>query len=138
MTRRKLIRTYQQLSKLANAHRGDEEAWRRFLRQTLTGNNKQLRYWLIGLTAKTATNLGYKVSDLPRVFEEVMDELANDSGCTRETALLLWGGAATLTIRGSQKSKVGKRLEKSIARAALTGSGPARGQGRFPPECRSR
>lgn len=121
VTRRNLINTYRELSELANSHPGDDEAWRNALRQAVEGKDKNLRYWLVGLTTKTATNLGYKVSDLPKVFEEVMDELAGevDMG-QRDTALLLWAGAATLTIRGSQKSKVGKRLEKSIARAALT------------------
>ncbi len=38
---------------------------------------------------------------------------------SRETALLMWCGAATLTIRGSAKAKAGKALELSIARAAL-------------------
>lgn len=132
ITRRTLISTYRELSKLANSHPGDDEAWRNALQQAIKGKDKNLRYWLVGLTTKTATNLGYKVSDLPDVFEEVMDELAGeDDAGQRETALLLWAGAATLTIRGSQKSRVGKRLEKSIARAALTVLGLSEKRGDF-------
>lgn len=44
---------------------------------------------------------------------------------------MLWAGAATLTVRGSQKSKVGKRLEKSIARAAITVIGLSEDKGDF-------
>ena len=121
VTRRKLIKTYRELTELANSEPNDETAWRRRVRKTVEGKDKQLRFWLVGLAAKTATNLGYKVSDLPRVFDEVMKELDEiDETSVRDTALLLWAGAATLTIRGSQKSTVGKKLEKSIARAALT------------------
>ena len=42
------------------------------------------------------------------------------AGGGRDTALLLWAGAATLTVRGSQKAKIGKVLERAIARTALT------------------
>ena len=50
---------------------------------------------------------------------------------TRDTALLLWCGAATLTIRGSQKAKIGVALEKTIARAALTIIGLSEENGQF-------
>lgn len=131
VTRRKLISTYRELANLANAHADDDEAWRNSLRKAMKGEDRKLRYWLIGLTAKTATNLGYKIRDLPIVFDEVMDEIAEEDGRQRDTALLLWAGAATLTIRGSQKSTVGKRLEKSIAKAALTVIGLREDRGDF-------
>lgn len=46
-------------------------------------------------------------------------------------ALLLWCGTATLTIRGSHKSRIGKSLERSIARAVLTGIDLNEGDGDF-------
>ncbi len=82
-----------------------------------------MRQWLIGLTKKTATNLGIPVRDYPSVFDDMMTdiEVATSSQTEqREMALLLWCGTATLTIRGSQKSKIGKSLERAIARAALS------------------
>ena len=132
VTRRKLVKTYRELTELANSHPEDEGKWREKLRNKIEGKDKELRYWLVGLAQKTAKNLDYKVGDLPTVFDEVMKELDETSdGSVRDTALLLWAGAATLTIRGSQKSKIGKILEKSISRAALTILGLDEKQGDF-------
>ena len=138
VTRRKLIGTYKQLTELANQHSENEEEWKESIRELLRekGKGKQeqdLRRWLIGLTKKTADNLGVKAGDYLFVFEQM---LADVQRCpsdikTRDAALLLWAGAATLTIRGSQKSKVGKALEKSIARAALTIIGLREAEGQF-------
>ena len=121
ITRQKLLETYQELTKIANENPDNDEMWKRNLRETIqSGKDKELRYWLIGLTAKTATNLNLKTTELPGFFDETMKELTNEyKEETRDTALLLWAGAATLTIRGSQKSKIGKLLEKSIAKSAL-------------------
>lgn len=134
VTRRKLIAAYRELTELANIHPGDDKAWKEELRQKIqnggnSAENRKLRHWLVGLTFKTAQNLGLKVNDLPGVFNRVMDEI--DDGTQRDTALLLWAGAATLAIRGSQKSKIGKRLEKSVARAALTVIGLSQERGEF-------
>ena len=49
----------------------------------------------------------------------------------RDTALLIWAGAATLTVRGSQKAKIGKMLEKGVIRAALTLIGLDESKGDF-------
>ncbi|MCY4304242.1 MAG: CfrBI family restriction endonuclease, partial [Aestuariivita sp.] len=49
----------------------------------------------------------------------------------RDTALLIWAGAATLTVRGSQKAKIGKMLEKGVVRAALTIIGLDEAKGDF-------
>ncbi len=49
-----------------------------------------------------------------------LEEVTDTDSELRETALLFWCGAATLTIRGSHKAKIGKSLEKAIARAVLT------------------
>lgn len=118
VTRRKLIKEYRKLVELSKSSPDDDEGWKRNIREAIAERgNKNLRYWLVGLTAKTATNLGLGIDNLPEVFDLVMSELENfpeDIG-HRDTALLLWAGAATLTIRGSQKSKIGKRLEKAIA-----------------------
>ena len=125
VTRRKLIKTYRELAELARQHPHDDEEWKQSIRAMLregTPEERNLRHWLLGLTKKTADNLGVKTEDYPTVFDQMIadiEEYPSDIK-TRDTALLLWAGAATLTIRGSQKAKIGIVLEKSITRAALT------------------
>ena len=124
-TRRTLIETYRELAKLAKIYPKDDEKWRAQLRKMVeTGNmeDRRMRQWLIGLTKKTATNLGIQESDYPSVFDDVMSsiEKASRPQEKREMALLLWCGTATLTIRGSRKAKIGKLLERAVAGAALT------------------
>lgn len=126
ITRAKLISTYAELSKLAHSHAGDDAAWRAELEAMLADpQTGPLRQWLLGLTKKTAQNLEVKVSDYPRVFDQVMSELEDcPPGLeTRGAALLLWSGAATLTIRGSAKARIGKALERACTAATLTAIG---------------
>lgn len=129
-TRRNLLETYRELAELARQHPNDDDAWKTSIRKLVesgTPEDRRLRYWLIGLTKKTADNLGVKAGDYPSIFDQMMAEIAEFSRLegkeNREMALLLWCGTATLTIRGSRKSKIGKSLERSIARAALTAIG---------------
>ena len=125
-TRRTLIETYRELTDLARMYPEDNAEWKAHIRNLVrTGNleDQRMRQWLIGLAKKTATNLGIRVSDYPSVFDDVMADIeaaVEYDAERRELALLLWCGTATLTIRGSQKSKIGKSLEVAIARAALT------------------
>lgn len=125
-TRLELISTYRELASLARLHSHNLDVWKSHIRQLLTTGNKevqQMRQWLIGLTRKTATNLGLRTDDYVPFFEEMMADIESSVSSKseiRETALLLWCGAATLTIRGSHKARIGKILERSIARAALT------------------
>lgn len=136
-TRRTLIETYQELAKLARKHPKNNDAWKAHVRELVsTGNleDRRMRQWLIGLTKKTATNLGVQVADYPTVFDDVMADIEAAAESTtdhRELALLLWCGSATLTIRGSRKAKIGKSLEVSIARAALTSIGLREDRGDF-------
>lgn len=126
VTRRKLLKQYGILKELAHMHADDDQAWRESIErqfQTGSGADKDLCYWLIGLTKKTAENLEVKTEEgMKEAFYQLMDEIGKESGehNNRDTALLIWCGAATLTVRGSSKSKIGKSLEKSIARTALT------------------
>ena len=124
VTRRKLIAMYRELAEIARKFPKNDEAWKQHVKALVengTPEDKRLRYWLMGLTKKTADNLGIKVKDYPVAFDQMMDAIdATSRSDLRETALLLWCGTATLTIRGSQKSKIGKALERSLARAALT------------------
>ena len=136
VTRRKLIKTYRELTELARQHPHDDDEWKENIRVMLregTPEERNLRYWLLGLAKKTATNLELKVEDYPTVFDQMIadiEEYPSDIK-TRDTALLLWSGAATLTIRGSQKAKIGIALEKSLARAALTIIGLSEEEGQF-------
>lgn len=92
----------------------------------LEPEKKNLLYWLLGLTQKTAVNLSVKKNDLPHVMIDLVqhiNSLFNDIGRTNDIDqawLLMMAGSATLNIRGSDKSKVGKQLEKVIVRASLT------------------
>lgn len=136
VTRRKLISTYKELTELARQHPHDDDEWKENIRAMLregTPEEKNLRYWLIGLARKTATNLELKVADYPTVFDQMIDDIEKYPSDikTRDTALLLWSGAATLTIRGSQKAKIGIALEKSLTRAALTIIGLNEEDGQF-------
>lgn len=136
-TRRTLIETYRELTDLARMYPEDNAEWKAHIRNLVrTGNleDQRMRQWLIGLAKKTATNLGIRVSDYPSVFDDVMADIeaaVEYDAERRELALLLWCGTATLTIRGSQKSKIGKSLEVAIARAALTVIGLSEERGDF-------
>ena len=135
VTRRKLIETYRELAELARKFPKNDEAWKQHVRVLVekgTPEDKALRYWLMGLTKKTTENLGIKVEDYPAVFDQMMEDIEGTPQIDqREAALLLWCGTATLTIRGSQKSKIGKSLERSLARAALTSIGLREEDGDF-------
>ena len=136
-TRRTLIETYRSLTELARMYPQDSDAWQTHVRELVsTGDleDRRMRQWLIGLTMKTAQNLGVKVGDYSSVFDDMMADIeavASSDSERREIALLLWCGTATLTIRGSQKSKIGKSLEVAIARAALLSIGLSEETGDF-------
>ena len=136
VTRRKLIKTYRKLAELARQHPHDDDEWKENIRVMLregTPEERNLRHWLVGLTKKTADNNGVKTEDYPSFFDEIIADIEDYPSDikTRDTALLLWAGAATLTIRGSQKAKIGMALEKSLARAALAIIGLSEEEGEF-------
>lgn len=90
-----------------------------------TAEQDDLMYWLVGLTHKTSTNIGVKKQDLPDVMEKLQVHIKElmvkiDRYKDMDKAwLLMIAGSATLTIRGSDKSKVGKVLEGVIIRTML-------------------
>jgi len=92
----------------------------------LDNQQKNLLYFLVGLTNKTATNLGVKKADLPLVMSELIvhiNQLFSEIGREDDVDaawVLMVAGSITLNIRGSDKSKVGKHFEKVIVKAALT------------------
>ena len=127
-TRTQLVGAYQEL--LAIIHRLPEGAdyndWMEALREELMNAEGRMEWWLLGLGKKTADNLGIK-SDEERLefLEQIGAHLlatskSQDGPAFEDAMLMLWAGAATLTIRGSRKSTVGKRLEKVFMRAGLT------------------
>jgi hypothetical protein len=91
----------------------------------LSSEQKNLLYWLMGLTNKTATNLGVRKEDHPDFLANTIDHISKlFKSIERESDLdnawvLLMAGSATLNIRGSEKSKVGKTLEKVLLRSCL-------------------
>lgn len=110
-------------------------------RRRSTKEEKWLKLWLLGLTQKTAVNLGVK-SDMYEDYQRMVKDSTDDivEQLEWKTSIIelsheefervslspsdsIWllqiAGAAVLTIRGSKKAIAGKRLEKAIARGAL-------------------
>jgi len=86
---------------------------------------KNLLLWIMGITHKTAINLGLKKQDYPDFMNETIEffnELfakLDKKDFKDEAWLLLMAGSATLNIRGSQKSKIGKQFERVFIRSLL-------------------
>ncbi|WP_031528982.1 CfrBI family restriction endonuclease [Dyadobacter crusticola] len=133
-TKEKLLLTYLWIMDVVQSAKTQfgQGAWQESLLKDLqqtrskTTEQKNLIFWLLGITAKTSTNLGLSSAEYP----EVLRNLAADiqllfTRIDREDSadlawLLMIGGAATLNIRGSDKSKVGKQLEKVVIKSLLT------------------
>ncbi len=132
-TKGKLLTTYLWLSELREEARLEfgEEWIIKFLEETQNTKKKpkeisDLLAWILGLTSKTATNLGISKTEYPSVLIDTINffnelfEKTNKLDFKDDAWLLLMAGSATLTIRGSQKSKVGKLYEKVFIKSALT------------------
>ena len=126
-TRSQLLEAYTQLISVLRRLPKDAEyeTWMETLRSEIDQADSRLEWWLLGLGKKTADNLGINKSNRLDFLEEVGRHLwtasRNDGGLSFEDAMLmLWAGAATLTIRGSRKSTAGKTLERAFLRATLT------------------
>ena len=126
-TRNQLLDAYRQLSAIKErlpATAGHAE-WMRAIQAELDTAGNDLAWWLLGLTNKTAQNLGIRRGDrfdyLDEVARHIREVVANSPDDSFDDAMLmLWAGAATLTIRGSRKSTAGKTLERAFPRAGLT------------------
>jgi len=86
---------------------------------------RNLLVWLMGLTHKTAVNNGITTKDYPEVIGKTLDYLAELFGRIQKDAyrdrawLLLMAGSATLSLRGSEKSRIGKHFERVLLRAIM-------------------
>ena len=126
-TRNQLLDAYRQLTAVRQrlpADAGHAE-WMAAIQAELDTAENDLAWWLLGLTNKTAQNLGIRRSDrldyLDEVARHIREAVANSPDSSFDDAMLmLWAGAATLTIRGSRKSTAGKTLERAFLRAGLT------------------
>ena len=126
-TRNQLLEAYKHLSAVLKRVPADAKyaEWIATIRAEMDAGNNEMAWWLLGLTNKTAQNLGIKQEDrlnyLEEIARQVQDTVESSEGLSFDEAMLmLWAGAATLTIRGSRKSAVGKTLEKAFLRAGLT------------------
>ena len=126
-TRSQLLDAYRQLA--AIRRRLPEDAghaeWIAAAQDELDTAGNDLAWWLLGLTNKTAQNLGIRRDErldyLDEIVRHVEEVVANAPDMAFDDAMLmLWAGAATLTIRGSRKSTAGKTLERAFLRAGLT------------------
>lgn len=126
-TRNQLLDAYQQL--IAIRRRLPDDAghaeWMAAVSAELDQSGNDLAWWLLGLTNKTAQNLGVRrdgqLDYLDEVARHIREVTENSPDASFDDAMLmLWAGAATLTIRGSRKSTAGKTLERAFLRAGLT------------------
>ena len=103
-----------------------EELSRRIADDDLNADERATLTWLCGMAKKTAENLGVSESEeLKRHFAEtarVVSETLGETGKARvgRATMLMMGGAAMLFVRGSVKSKVGKRLEGAFLRSCFS------------------
>ena len=125
-TRTHLLANYEKLSNILKSLTGDpgSSEWTTSLTNELDEQESDLAWWLLGLTTKTAKNLGLNRESRKEALEEVIQHIIShtkDSSMDfSEAVLMLWGGAATLSVRGSRKSTAGKTLERAFLRTALT------------------
>ena len=126
-TRNQLLDAYRQLTAIRQRLATDagHAEWMAAIQAELDTAENDLAWWLLGLTNKTAQNLGIRRSDrldyLDEVARHIRETVANSPDSSFDDAILmLWAGAATLTIRGSRKSTAGKTLERAFLRAGLT------------------
>lgn len=132
-TKSKLMLTYLWLTDVIdNAKNEFGDNWKSAIVEDLsnirhrTKEQNNLLFWIAGLTKKTSDNLGIARNDLATVIEELKNYIGNllqniDRYEDMDKAwLLMMAGSATLNIRGSDKSKVGKTLEGVLIRSMLT------------------
>lgn len=133
-TRHDLLAAYRRL--LAVRQRLPEDAapadWVNAVQSELAAGEADLALWLLGLTHKTAQNLGLRRDDRGRYLEEIAGHIRSITDAApglqfEDAMLLLWAGAATLTVRGSRKSTAGKTLERAFLRVGLSLLGLAEG-----------
>ena len=130
VTKEQLFKTYSWLVMVyEDSKRRHGKEWRtglfEDLKNTDSREEKDLALWLLGLTRKTAANNSVRKEDYPdyltnmiKHYDEFLTPLSDDE---RDNVwLLLMAGAATLKVRGSQKSSIGKTLEKVLVRTMLT------------------
>ena len=126
-TRNQLLDAYRQLTAVRQRlpAAASHEEWMAAIQVELDEAENDLAWWLLGLTNKTAQNLGIRRDERLDYLEEVAGHVREISASSPDGAfddgmLMLWAGAATLTIRGSRKSTAGKTLERAFLRAGLT------------------
>lgn len=132
-TKSKLLYTYLWISdvvKKAQAEYGED--WKLALftdlyaKKRRSPEEKNFLNWFIGLTTKTATNLGMLQADYPQAMTDLLEhihrlfsEIGRDDEVNNAWVLMM-AGSASLSLRGSDKSKAGKQFERIVNHAMLT------------------
>lgn len=126
-TRNQLLEAYRRLAEVRRRLPGNAgyDDWMSAIRAELLESGNDLAWWLLGLTNKTAQNLGVRRDERADYLEEIarhiQEATENSPDWSFDDAMLMvWAGAATLTVRGSSKSSAGKRLERVFLRAGLS------------------
>ena len=110
-TRQQLLDAYRQLNEFRRGlagRTGDEER-AESVRSALDQRRDNLAWWVLGLTNKTAQNLGITRAGQLDYFDEIVAHVeraieASSDFSLDDALVMLWAGAATLTIRGARKS----------------------------------
>ena len=127
-TRTQLLDAYERIVAVNKSlpEDSDIDVWATALKEQLKHSEKDLALWLLGLTNKTAQNLGVSSNDdrldfLDEIVQHIKQETEERAGLNfHDAMLMIWAGSATLTVRGARKSRVGKSLEKAFVRAGLS------------------
>ncbi len=134
-TRSQLLDAYQRLIAVRESLPADagHDEWLAAMEGTLERSEDSLAWWLLGLTNKTAQNLGIRRAERLYYLKEVVAHIQSVTDSSSklnfdDAMLMVWAGAATLTIRGARKSTVGKALERAFLRAGLSMLGFVEGE----------
>ena len=126
-TRSQLLDAYRRLIAVRESLPVDAERdeWLAAMETELERSEDSLAWWLLGLTNKTAQNLGVRRAERLDYLREIAAHIQNVADESDEldfddAMLMVWAGAATLTIRGARKSTVGKTLERAFLRSGLS------------------
>ena len=126
-TRNQLFDAYRQLIAVRQRLPGNAgyDEWMAAVRAELDQSGNNLAWWLLGLTNKTAQNLGGRREErfgyLEEIAQHVREVVENAPDFSFDDAMLMiWAGAATLTIRGLAKVDRRKNAGKGVfARRAV-------------------
>ncbi len=106
-TRTQLLDAYERIIAVNKSlpENSDIDVWATALKEQLEHSERDLGLWLLGLTNKTAQNLGVTSQDnrldfLTEMVNHISEATENRGDLDfNDAMLMIWAGAATLTVR---------------------------------------